>query len=1285
MTGLPKHRSSMEAAKLLFVALAYFVCGRMGLALPAVDSHITLIWLPTGIALAALLRWGYICWPGIFLGALATNYSIDSSPLLDACIALGNTLGPLLAARILQRLEFQGTLDRARDILFLVSAAALGMLASASGGVISLLLFRVLPLQESGLAWLSWWAGDVVGVLMAVPLLLNLSGSTVKDIAPRRLEFLVWAALTLTVGWGVFFLDNDAANGALPLVFTLLPLVVWSAMRFGMAGSSLALLLPAGIAAVATSLGSGPFHIAAAERGLFVLWLYLATLVLVNLMVAALQARRRKVEETVRLARDFNEGLIQSLPGIFYVFDTSGRFLKWNKQFEDVLHCSGEEIARSHPLDFFAETDRKLIEESIRKVFTVGETAVEAELVAKDGTRTPYYFTGRSIRHNGEAVLVGMGVDVSERKRAEQQLVESEMQLRAIFEAEPECVKLIAEDGTVLQMNPAGLRMLEADTPEQVIGHKALGIVVPAHRKEFVTLMRRVFAGESASLEFEVTGLKGNRRWLETYEVPMRDAQGRVTSMLGITRNITERKETEAKLQRLMNLYATLSQCNQAIVRCTSKVELFQQVCRDVVLLGGMKMAWVGLLDEETQLVKPVSSFGSGTEYLEDIEISVRASEPSGRGPVGIAIRENQPFWCQDFQNDSHLAPWHERGAHYGWAAMAALPLHHNGVVVGTLTLYTTVAHAFDETARSLLVAMATDISYALTRFALLDERSKVEDAIRIAAVAFETQEAIMITMPDARILRVNQAFRDITGYGAAEVVGQKPSLFRSGRHDAAFYRAMWSVLLASGKWSGEIWDRRKDGTIYPKLMTITAVYDRQKQVTHYVAIFRDISDLKQSEQEIHQLAFYDALTGLPNRRLLLDRLQQAMALGTRTGGYGALLFLDLDYFKTVNDTRGHAAGDELLVAVARRLKSCVREGDSVARMGGDEFIVVLENLSGVETDAAALTESIAEKILGELNQPYLLTEFECVSTVSIGVSLFCGHQESAAELLQHTDVAMYQAKAEGRNAIRFFDPHMQTVLEARAAMEADLRQALDQQQFRLYYQIQVDRLRRPLGAEMLLRWEHPRRGLVPPNEFIPLAEEIGLIVPVGLWVLQSACAQLRQWQDDPLTRELTLAVNVSAKQFRQPDFVAQLLRALRETGANPARLKLELTESTVLGNVADAIGKMYEVKALGISFSMDDFGTGYSSLQYLKQLPLDQIKIDQSFVRDIATDPNDAAIVQTILAMTEILGFEVIAEGVETEAQREFLDLRGCPAFQGYLFGKPVPLAEFEQLLKFT
>ncbi|OFZ66209.1 MAG: diguanylate cyclase [Betaproteobacteria bacterium RBG_16_56_24] len=562
-------------------------------------------------------------------------------------------------------------------------------------------------------------------------------------------------------------------------------------------------------------------------------------------------------------------------------------------------------------------------------------------------------------------------------------------------------------------------------------------------------------------------------------------------------------------------------------------------------------------------------------------------------------------------------------------------------------------------------------------------ERKRTEETLRVAAATFEAQDAIMIADTKGNILRVNHAFEALSGYSAEELIGKNPRTMQSGRHDKAFYQAMWSELLDTGKWSGEIWDRRKNGEIYPKHMTITAIYDGNYQVTHYVAVSSDISQRKQAEENIHRLAFFDPLTQLPNRRLLMDRLQQAMAVSTRSGRQGALLFLDLDHFKKINDTQGHDMGDLLLIEVARRLQACVREGDSVARPGGDEFVVLLEGLSSDANEAASQTELIAEKIRNELGQPYVLKNYECRTTPSIGISLFRGHLENVENLFKHADIAMYQAKTAGRNTIRFFDPQMQKVLDKRAGMEADLRHALEKRQFRLHYQVQVGSRGKATGAEVLLRWEHPESGFVFPDQFIPLAEETGLIVPIGLWVLQTACARLNAWQHDTLTRDLTLAVNVSAKQFHQADFVAQVQRVLLESGAKPSRLKLELTESTVLENVQDTIAKMREIKLLGVSFSMDDFGTGYSSLSYLKRLPLDQIKIDKSFVLDIANDPNDAAIVQAIIAMTGALGLNVIAEGVETETQREFLDKHGCHAFQGYLFSKPIPVEQFEGMLR--
>jgi diguanylate cyclase (GGDEF)-like protein len=449
-----------------------------------------------------------------------------------------------------------------------------------------------------------------------------------------------------------------------------------------------------------------------------------------------------------------------------------------------------------------------------------------------------------------------------------------------------------------------------------------------------------------------------------------------------------------------------------------------------------------------------------------------------------------------------------------------------------------------------------------------------------------------------------------------------------------------------------------------------------------FIVILRNITESKLAAREIENLAFYDILTGLPNRRLLLDRLQQAINANVRRSRQGAVLFLDLDNFKTLNDALGHDMGDVLLKQVAERLKSCLREGDTVARLGGDEFVVMLEELS-IETALAAMqTEAMGEAILARLNRPYMLAGQQYHNTCSIGAALFNAEQRSMEEVLKQADIAMYYAKTAGGNAMRFFEAGMQTTITARATLENELHAALANEQFTLYYQSQVRADGVIVGAEVLIRWQHPKRGLVQPVGFIDLAEETGLITPIGLWVLETACRQLAQWSRHPQRRDLQLSVNVSARQFRRDDFVDQIRDVLERTGADPTKLKLELTESLLQDKVADTIVKMNELAATGIRFSMDDFGTGYSSLSYMTQLPLDQIKVDKFFVHSIGFNPKVELIIQTIIGMAHNLELEIVAEGVETHAQREFLERHGCSLCQGYLFGRPMPLSAFEAQL---
>jgi diguanylate cyclase (GGDEF)-like protein/PAS domain S-box-containing protein len=719
-----------------------------------------------------------------------------------------------------------------------------------------------------------------------------------------------------------------------------------------------------------------------------------ALLLAISGSVAFAQSRRQAALDTAQSLSLLRATIESTTDGILVV-DNAGQVTTYNQQFVALWHIPPEVLAigKARPIQEFAANqveDPQRFAEHIRELFSQPDQSCFDTLQFKDG-RT---FERSSFPQRlGDQVVgrVWSFRDITERNQAEQALAERELELRTIIENEPECVKLLSADSTLLRMNRAGLDMIDATSEGQVVGKKVLGIILPEYRDAFMALTQRVFEGESGILEFEIRGLRGTHRWLETHAVPLCDLKGNITALLGVTRDITQRKEAEA---------------------------------------------------------------------------------------------------------------------------------------------------------------------------------------------------------------------------------------------------------------------------------------------------------------EIRNLAFFDPLTQLPNRRLLLDRLGHALAESTRNQRHGALMFLDLDHFKTLNDTQGHDVGDLLLGQVSERLQNCIREGDTVARLGGDEFVIMLENLSEDATQASAQAERVAEKIHDSINRPYTLrtgdnkedsipTAIVHHCTCSIGISLFVDHDKPLEELLKRADLAMYEAKSAGRDCIRFFDPDMQAALDARARLESELRLALTRQELQLYYQAQVDRDRKVVGAEALLRWVHPQRGLVSPAEFIPLAEETGLIVPIGLWVLESACIQIKAWADHPTAHCLQLAVNISPLQFRQTDFVEQVRAVLARTEVDAARLKLELTESLLLDNVEDTIAKMQTLNELGLSFALDDFGTGYSSLSYLKRLPLDQIKIDKSFVMELETDDNNAAICAATIGLAHNLGIAVVAEGVETEAQRYFLSgVHRCDFLQGYLFSRPLPLLEFEQLL---
>ncbi|MDE2427806.1 MAG: EAL domain-containing protein [Burkholderiales bacterium] len=907
----------------------------------------------------------------------------------------------------------------------------------------------------------------------------------------------------------------------------------------------------------------------------------------------------------------------------------------------------------------------------------------------------------------------------------------------------------------------------------------------------------------------------------------------------------TERNLTDEKNQRLTRLYNALSQCNQAIVRSTSEAELFPTICRDAVTLGGMRMAWIGLLDEASGKIKPVTQYGDGKQYLDGLEISVNPEEASGKGPSAIVFRENEPYWCQDFQNDPATSYWHERGAQFGWMASAALPLERSGRIVGIFNVYADKVNAFDESARNLLSEMAMDISHTLNRFelekqrghsmqmegfrsymleritsnlslkeilrevtlklesiipdsmcsillidkdgksirvgatpsipsffseaidgvtigegvgscgtamftgkrtivediathpywvnykeialeaglascwsepifssssskvigafaiyqrtpsaplsfhlkllemathfiAIAIERKQSEDALRKLSQAVEqSSNAIIITDTNAKIEYVNATFLRNCGKSLEEVIGETPGIIKSGKTPASTYEDMWAHLRRGDSWQGELVNSYHDGLEHTDLVQISPVRDVSGEVTHFLGIQEDITDKKRTEERIQYLAHFDALTGLPNRTLLDERAKYAMSLARRSNDAMAVIFLDVDHFKDINDSLGHSLGDAMLIELSQRLLSSLREEDTISRLGGDEFILLLP---GVESRNA---EQLAQKLMQVISQSYQIGPYELNITASMGIAIYPDDGADLETLSKNADAAMYRAKREGRNTYRFFTQEMQARSARHLELVNALRHALPKDQLHVVYQPQmsIDGTR-VIGAEALLRWHHPDLGTVSPAEFIPLAEENGLILPVGEWVLQTAVNQLKQWQSKGMG-SLTMAVNLSAVQFRHSDLPDLVSRILEEADLPAEYLELELTESVAMHDPLGAIAVMNNLHARGIRMSIDDFGTGYSSLNYLKKFNVYKLKIDQSFVRDISTDPEDKAIVSAIIGMAKSLGLETIAEGVETAEQLEFLRAQGCAEVQGYYFSKPLPPDQFEEFFR--
>jgi diguanylate cyclase (GGDEF)-like protein/PAS domain S-box-containing protein len=909
--------------------------------------------------------------------------------------------------------------------------------------------------------------------------------------------------------------------------------------------------------------------------------------------------------------------VLDAAPGIYFMFDATGRFVGWNRTFLEVFGLAPADMANIRPLDLVAPDHLERVRQAIATILDGEPVTMELDLLAADGGHRTFFGTGLPIEHEGRRHVAGLIVDISERKRAEEALRMYERMVSCM----PDHLSVLDRDYRYLAVNDTYLKhhgLARAD----ILGHEASELLgrtlFDARIKE---RLDRCLAGErvhySDWFDFPVSG----RRFMDVTYTPYQDNDGRINGVIVASRDITD-----------------LERAHQALMEIETRHRVLMDQAADAFFITDLD----GRILDANQRACDTLGY-TRTELLR----------------LGVLDVE------QDFDPDQAKSLW----AALQPGQMITLQGHHRRKN-GTVFPVEIRVSGIELNGQRIMAALARDCS----------ERVQAEEKLRQAAVVFDNaQEGIMVTDRDARILAVNQAFCEITGYDVEEVLGGTPARFKSGRHDAEFYRAMWDALTRTGRWQGEVWDRRKDGEVYPKWLSISAVRDASGQTARYVSLFADITHLKESEARLEHLAHFDPLTELPNRLLFNSRLEHALEQARRHGQRVAVLFLDLDRFKTVNDSLGHPAGDELLIAVARRIRGRLREEDTVARLGGDEFVILLERLEDAQTAAV-----VAQDVLKVLTAPVMLGGGrEVFIGGSIGISLYPDDADEATRLVSSADAALYQAKEQGRNTYCFYTEGLTAAANEHLALETRLRRALERGEFILHYQPLVDtRGGRPVGVEALVRWQPPGEARVPPVKFIPIAEETGLIVPLGEWILRTACAQARAWIDAGLP-PLTMAVNLSGRQFQSEDMVALVGAVLEQTGLPARFLELELTESIVMEQAERAIATLDALKALGVRLAIDDFGTGYSSLAYLKRFPIDKLKIDRSFVQGLADDADDREIAATIIAMARSLNLDVLAEGVETEQQLAILRHHDCDQYQGYLFAKPMPAEEVEKLLR--
>lgn len=1265
--------------RLLLLITAYVSTGWLGLQVPFAADKVTLFWLPSGIAVAALYRWSVNMWPGVFIGALGVNFCFGTSSILtDTMISAGNTIGPLFAVWLL-RFRYN---DLARfasaNVLHFPLIASLSMLIPASVGTGALILFESTPTSMAYSIFIAWWMGDSLGMLLAGPVLIYITNANLRKLNHQKLECFAVFSVSFIVGLICFPLNHLISEHHLPITFISFVCVAWAALSLGLLGTALTTLGFAFMAVWSTVNNLGPFSAAEHSTSYWLIWIYTASMAILGQMITA--AHSEIISKSNKL-RDANrkqltqqkhlDAVFQTIPDLLFELDRFGNCITAHGTATtsaiSAATLVGKNIADALPVEA-----SKIWSDAINEANAWGQSQGKTIELQKDDEKLWFELSiAKSAgQEHADDRYICLVRDITKRVHSHQADLANEQRFRNIFEA----TRHIAVQGynrfhEVIFWNKAS-EDLYGFSAADTLGKKLEDLIIPQYMREGVHAAIEGWHTDNIPIpsgELALQHADGREVWVYSNHVmietqgrremycldidlePQRQALQRVEDELHektVIANALRKSEQRLKAAQLMARISDWTY-DSAIDHYTlshSVIELFQ--IPPSLLQGNLQQFIEKLVhpDDRSQLNELVESLRHPQQSL-SIEFRLIAGD--------------QIFWVQSQGNR----------------------IAETQLMQGTLQdiserkrfdIAVTTAAGDSATGPDFFVALLSALEGAIGANHALISMIDLEDKGRATTHTYikngEVQENFDYELKNTPCVDV---LNDGHCYVAQNAQTRYPN-------DKMF------TLFNIQSYIGTAIKNAQGNTIGILVLLGEKPLPVSAQIRSLVLIFaeRIAGELRRAndQEKIFNLAFFDPLTGLPNRRMLLDRLRLIMAQSARNGQHGALLFIDLDHFKILNDTRGHHIGDQLLTQVAERISGIIRASDLAARLGGDEFVVVFDNL-GTDAETAALeAKKRAEQLHELINLPYPLQQSVYHCTISIGVNLFNYTNSSIDDLLRHADVAMYQAKDSGRNAIRFFDPHMQSHLDKRALIESDLRAATDSNnQLMPYYQVQINNHGKAIGAELLLRWFHPQKGMISPADFIPVAEQTGLIVPIGKFVIRSACERLKKWSMQPEFAHLTLAVNVSPIQFNQTNFVDDVVELVRHYNIDPSRLKLELTESSLLKHVDQSIEKMQSLQAIGIGFSMDDFGIGYSSLSYLKRLPLDQLKIDQTFVRDIAIDPNDAIIVRTIIAMAHSMNLQVIAEGVEMEVQKNFLEQNGCLMFQGYYFGRPVTVEEFE------